>query len=285
MNNHQTSIIGITGKDSKSLHFLANLYYEPFDSESVLTVICKLSHKPNVKWKKIYSIETWVTSMDESIDGDIVAVDMDGLIYKINKSTFNKLDLNCPEGFNDVFTHSNDTTFAISLQGRIVKLKGTQFETFEDTLHRRLNAIDGLSNSIIYVAGDNGTVFYFNGNEWKEIQTPTNQNILSVHCVSENEIYFGGTQGTLLKWNGDEWKCFKKPKLDINLVDLTFFDGDLYISTGKNGIYIVKNDKIEKYKELVVYKLQTINKTLYGIGNRMIAQYDGKNWWGGNLDI
>ena len=202
-------------------------------------------------------------------------------ISKGNK--WNILDLECPDGLNSVWASNDDEAFAVGLNGERVRVIGQTVTVVRDPEARRLNAIHGTSSANVYAVGDYGVIMNYDGKIWKDLDLPTNVNLLAVLCNSENEVYVGGSRGTLLKWNGVQWEALESP--EITITSIALFNGDLYVSAGRDGVYILGKDGLEPFKDLLIYHLKTIGKNLFGIGNRLVAQFDGSGWWGGDLDI
>jgi hypothetical protein len=281
--DHNTTIVSITGIDKERLHILSNLYCEPFDSESVLSVVSKLAHNPGGVCDTYYSTETWCTSMDQSTGGTLFVVSMEGEMHVSKGNKWIILDLECPDGLNSVWASNDDEAFAVGLNGERVRVIGQTVSVDRDPEPRRLNAIHGTSSANVYAVGDNGVIMNYDGTIWKDLHFPTNVNLLAVLCNSENEVYVGGSRGTLLKWNGVQWEALESP--EITITSLALFKGDLYVSAGRDGVYILGKNGLEPFKDLLIYRLKTIGNILFGIGNRLVAQFDGVGWWGGDLNI
>jgi hypothetical protein len=280
---HNTTLVSIIGENNLNLHILSNLYHEPFDSESILSVVASLSHKPNVKWKIIYSTETWCTSMDQSAGGTLFVVSMEGELHIFQNQHWDILNLKCPNGLNAVWAANDVEAFAVGLNGEMIRVIGRTIDTFIDTEGRRMNAVHGSSPSNVWAVGDNGMVYFFDGSSWAEIKIPTNFNLISVLCISEDEVYVGGAKGTVAIWNSIEWRFIPSP--EINITSMAIYQEKLYAAAGLAGVYMLGKKGLELQKELSLYRLKTIDDLLFGLGNRLVAQFDGTGWWGGNLDL
>ncbi|MBE9569069.1 MAG: hypothetical protein IMF11_00445, partial [Proteobacteria bacterium] len=278
---HNTTLVSITGENNLNLHILANLYHEPFDAESILSVVASLSHKPNVKWKIIYSTETWCTSMDQSEGGTLFVVSMEGELHIFQNQQWDILNLKCPDGLNAVWAANDVEAFAVGLNGEMIRVTGRTMDTFIDTEGRRMNAVHGSSPSNVWAVGDNGVVYFFDGSSWAKIKIPTNLNLISVLCRSEDEVYVGGAKGTLAIWNSVEWRFIPSP--EMNITSMAIYQEKLYAAAGLKGVYLLGKKGLELHKELTLYRLKTIDDRLFGVGNRLVAQFDGTGWWGGNL--
>lgn len=280
---HNATIIGITGIDKQRLHILSNLYYEPFDSESVLSVVSKLAHEPGGACDTFYNTETWCTSMDQSSEGTLFVVSMEGEMHISKGEQWSILDLECPDGLNSVWAADDNEAFAVGLNGERVRVIGQTVTVDRKPKAQRLNAVHGTSSANVYVVGDDGVIMNYDGAKWSDLHLPTNVNLLTVLCISESEVYVGGSHGTLLKWDGVQWETLECP--DITITSLALYKGDLYVSAGQDGVYILGEDGVEPFKGLLIYHLKTIDDLLFGIGNRLVAQFDGVSWWGGDLTI
>jgi hypothetical protein len=279
---HNTSLVSITGVDNNQLRLLSNLYYEPFDPESVLSAVIALEHKPDVKWRTIHSIEQWCTAMDESKGGTLFVVSMEGELHIFKTNQWTVLDLGCPDGLNSIWAANDNQAFIVGLGGERIRVIDEKFEIIKEPKSVRLNAIHGSSESNVISVGDGGMASKFNGRNWNKIELPTNVNLLAVYCRSVNEIFIGGA-GVLYRWDGSVWYEIDAEQLTVS--SIAFFQGCFFVACGSKGIFVVKNDDLEPFKEITVYRLRKIGSILFGIGNKLVAQYDGKDWWGGDLDL
>lgn len=280
---YNASLISITGTNNTNLRVLGNLYNEPFDSESVLSVVASLSHKPEVKWEIIYSTETWCTFMDQAAGGVLFVVSMEGELHKNSRGSWQVLDLECPEGLNSVWAANDNEAFAVGIKGERIHIIDDNFEVVHDPEMRRLNALHGIHGGQVFAVGDGGLVYRFDGTTWEELESPTNVNLLAVLCCSDTEVYVAGGKGTLLRWIGTGFELLEGPETAVT--DLAIHRGQLYAAAGREGVQILRDDKLEEFKDIQVYRMNTIDDRLYCIGNRLVAQYDGEEWWGGNLTI
>lgn len=280
---HNASIVSITGESNDNLNLLANLYYEPFDSESVLSVVTSLSHKPDVKGDTIYSTDTWCTSMDKSKGGILYVVSMEGELHIFRNMKWTVINLLCPDGLNSVWAASDYEAFAVGLKGEQVRVINEAVTLTRDPNCRRLNAVHGTASSNVYAVGDDGLIFHFDGYAWTELKSPTASNLLAVLCISDKEVYVAGTAGALFKWDGVSWKRLVAPK--IKITSLAMYQNVLYAAAGSEGVFILQKKGLQEVKKLLLYRLKTIDNLLFGVGNRLVAQFDGTNWWGGNLDL
>jgi len=280
--DHNASIVSITGVNNNQLHLLVNLYYEPFDPESVLSVIATLEHKPDVKWNTIHSIEQWCTAMDQSKGGTLFVVSMEGELHVYNANKWTVLDLGCPDGLNSIWAANDNQAFIAGLGGERIRVIDEKIEITREPKSFRLNAIHGSSESNVVTVGDEGMVYKFDGINWKKIDLPTNVNLLSVYCHSEKEIFIGGA-GVLYRWDGSVWYEIDAQELIIS--SIAFYLGRFFLACGGKGVFSIQNDALELFKEITVYRLKHIDDSLFAIGNKLVAQYDGKEWWGGDLDL
>ncbi len=279
---HNTSIVSIVGKDNKQLFLLANLYYTPFDPESVLTAIVSLEHKPNIAWNTIHSIEQWCTSMDQSPGGSLFVVTMEGELHKFDGNQWSVVDLNCHDGLNSVWAANDNEVFVAGLGGERIHVVNDRIDLSKDPNNIRLNAIHGSSQKNVVAVGDEGMVFKYDGNIWSKIELPTNVNLLSVYCCSDNEILIGGAE-VLYRWDGAAWHDIESQNLIISSIE--FYENSYYVACGDNGVHVLENDKLDLFKAITVYRLKKIDSLLFGIGNRLVTQFDGQGWWGGDLNL
>ncbi len=282
---YSATLVSIVGQSHKQAYVLGNLYEEPFDPEYVTSVVLELEHKPNVKWKKLYSTPSWCTSMDRSFNGVLYVVSMEGEVHIFEAQSWQTVDLQCPDGLNSVYAANEDEAFMVGLSGQCVHWKSNNFTKIQEPGKRRLNAVHGCDADHVIAVGDEGLVYYFDGNTWDDLQCPTNLNILAVVCCSPDLAYLAGTDGLLFKWDGVGFHALEAP--DCNITDLAIFNSELYAAAGLKGIFKLDGDTLELFKELPfpIYRINSLGDRLFGIGSNVVVQYDGKEWWGGALDL
>jgi hypothetical protein len=277
------TIVGIAGTSNEDLRVLANFYHEPFDPESVLSVVLQLAHKPEPRWSTLYSTETWCTAMDQSARGTLAVVSMAGALHVSGGERWEVVDLECPDGLNSVWSSSADQLFAVGEKGERVRVSGRRVEVVRDPERRRLNGVHGSSSRAVYAVGDEGLVWHFDGEQWVELPAPTANNLLAVHCVSEREVFVAGVEGTLQRWAGGRWD--RVPGPGVTITSLATVGPTLYAAAGQDGVFALQGSRLEPLKKLPVYRLRAVGALLFGVGNRLVAQYDGAGWWGGDLEL
>ncbi len=281
--DQETTFVSLIGSNKEDLYLLANLNYVPFDPGEILSVVINLSHTPMGKWFRIYREETWLTSMDRSKNGSLFAVSMEGELHSYKQENWSTLDLKCPYGLNAVWAATDDEVFVVGLKGERIQITENSINLTKDPKERRLNSVHGLSTKKVFAVGDEGLIWVYDGVTWIELEQVTNCNLLSVLCQSEKEIYIGGANGVLLKWNGKELIWLESPK--ITITSLAWYREELYAAAGLKGVYVLKEKGLEKVKDLTLYRLKTISDLLFGISGKVIFQFNGSEWWGGDLDL
>jgi len=281
--DHYTTLLSIAGRDSKHLYALANLAPTVDDPDSIWSVVIELSHKPEVLWKRTYMMETWLTSMGQSSEGYLYAVSMDGDLHTNRTGSWVVHDLDCPAGLNAIWVTSDTEIFAVGEVGKCVRWSGGNTDVFDRIPRVSLNAIHGRSASDVYAVGDEGEILRYNGSTWSEIESPCNHSLFSVLCVSEADMYIAGA-GVLFRTVGQEWEDLHCPP-NIEITSLAVYHNELYAAAGEDGIYRLGREGLNKVKTLAIYELNVIEDLLFGIGGQLVVQFDGRGWWGGNLDL
>ena len=160
---------------------------------------------------------------------------------------------------------------------------GQQINVTRDSKKRRLNAVHGTSPTNVIAVGDRGLTLRFDGTSWVDMKPPTRKNLLTVLCRSDQEVYVAGGQGALFRWDGSKWEAIPTPEITIS--SLAIYRDVLYAASGKTGVYRMGPNGLDEFKKLILNRLRTIDDLLFGVGNRLVAQFDGTGWWGGNLSI
>jgi hypothetical protein len=280
---HHTTVVGLTGHEQKHLHMLANLSPKISDPEAIWSVITTLAHKPDFECEREYMVESWLTAMDETPSGQLFAVSMDGELHYTKKGEWTVKDLKCPDGLNAIWAASDTLLFAVGGNGCRVKIEETMGELTLDKKERGLNAVHGTSPENVYAVGEEGVIFHFDGDTWSEIESPTNGELFAVLCHRE-DVYFAGQKGVVFRLTKGKWKELHLPD-KTTATSLAWFDGTLFAATGLEGLFRLEPDGFELVKKRIFYELKIVGKLLFCYGNNLIAQFDGKEWWGGEIDL
>jgi hypothetical protein len=102
--------------------------------------------------------------------------------------------------------------------------------------------------------------------------------------VTGGEVYVAGDRGAIFRRRSELWTEIQSRR-DIKISGLAWYRDELYAAAGLNGTYKVGPHGIELAKHLVVYRMKTVGDRLFCFGNNLIAQYDGTEWWGGQLSL
>ena len=177
----------------------------------------------------------------------------------------------------------SNKVFAVGEKGERVQITDNSVNITKDSMERCLNAVHGISAQNVFAVGDEGLISIYDGIAWKELETVTNCSLLDVLCLSENEVYIGGDNGVLLRWNGKELSWLESPK--ITITSLAWYQGKLYAATGQEGVYVLGSNGLEEFKDLTIDILETIDDLLFGVAGKFVVQFNGSEWWGGDLDL
>lgn len=213
-------------------------------------------------------------------------VSMEGELHVFRQGAWRLLNLDCPSGLNSVWVATDNEAFAVGLKGERARIVGETVELVRDAEGRRLNCVHGSGPRNVFAVGDGGLIFRFDGVVWEELPALTESNLLTVLCKSEKEVYVGGAGGVLLHWNGVRWNVIRIAGIaEITITSIAFYRDTLYAAVGRAGVYVLRENVLEPIKDEVLYRLRSIDDLLFGIGNRLVLQYDGESWWGGDLDL
>ncbi len=284
MSGHTGTIVSVAGTDNLNLRMLFNLYYEPLDSDEILSMVAEGRHNPDVHWESIHQHPGWLTHLVQTGAGSLFAVSMDGELHTDRRGEWEVLDLGCEGGLNAVFAAGEDAVACVGNDGARVTLRGDAVRVDHDPRGRRLSAVHGTSARNVIAVGDGGLVCRFDGTGWEDAEVPTDANLLCVLCRSETEAYAAGTQGALLAFDGERWRPVADP-IDAGITGLAWFADRLYAVAGRGGVFRLEGARLEPIKELTLYHAQVIGDRLFAWGDKLLAQFDGQGWWGGPLDL
>lgn len=215
---------------------------------------------------------------------------MDGELIFQNGKSWDSVSLDVEVGLMDLWIEDERSVYCVGDHGEIVhvtfdgSMKMVGQEKFVDPERRRLFAIHGCSKNRIIAVGGLGLLYAYDGKTWREIDSGTNDSLMAVLCVSEKEAYVGGVNGLLFNYDGRELAKIEADE-EMTISGLAMYRGDLYVATTKNGVHVVKGGVLEQIKAVPIYRISTIGDYLVGNGERLVAYFNGKEWWGGELEL
>jgi len=147
-----------------------------------------------------------------------------------------------------------------------------------------LNSIDGFDDSTIYTVGYQGEIWFFDGTRWQQQDSPTNVVLTKVRCCSNNVVYAAGLAGVLLRKTGDSgWEQVSQQSVEDDIWGMTYFKGQLYISTYENVFLLEDDDLVEVDMQLpepisTAY-LDSDSEIMWSVGGKDIAETDDGVVW------
>jgi len=158
-----------------------------------------------------------------------------------------------------------------------------------------LSVINGPHENAIYTAGYQHTdgllpkAFFYNGQQWREIALPeVAKRITHIYVESESKIWMCGASGTLLLGNAIEgFRSLSTTDDNRFFTSLCKFQNKIYLASNQGlftydpqaperGIIPASTDLIPDLQDTNV--VGAWSKTLWSIGPKDIARFDGKTW-------
>jgi len=144
-------------------------------------------------------------------------------------------------------------------------------------------AIDGYSLKELYTVGWAGEIWQFDGFRWVDRNSPTNLILSSICCAQDDVVYLGGQRGILIQGRNDSWEITKwEEEVDVDIWDLCWFKGRLYVATMTALFILDKNKLVEvDFGALVVSSCYSLTKSegvLWSVGNSDVLSFDGNKW-------
>ncbi len=283
-NTLKTTIIGIAGDATDNLRIMCNYGTETGGWQDTESMIGKLSFSPQtgLEIEPLYETSDWLTSMAETKDGKIYSCSMRGLLHYFKSNKWRTVDLNCIGGIASICAADNDHIFAVGRDGECIHIGPRKADVFCKFHEMPLNCVAGSASDNIYAVGDYGLTIRYDGKKWNRLPEQTGKHLLYVRCFSKDEIYLCGHRGIVSRGDGENWEKLHAP--DIAFYSLARFNGTVYAAAGDNGLYKVVDSSLKHEKDIVVYRLETIDRVLMAWGGDLLAQYDGVDWWSIHLD-
>lgn len=143
-------------------------------------------------------------------------------------------------------------------------------------------SIDGFDEKDIYTVGWNGEIWHYNGRHWIQYDSPTNLILNAVTCAENGMVYACGQCGVLLRGRKDKWEVIDHQKTDLDLWDMTWFNGKLYISS-MECLYCLSEDGLKTVdlggnRQFACYHLTSVDNRMWSIGSDNVMMFDGCKW-------
>jgi len=144
-------------------------------------------------------------------------------------------------------------------------------------------AIDGYSLKELYAVGWKGEIWQYNGKKWTNRASPTNAILTAVCCAADESVYVGGQNGVLIKGRNEVWEIVEwEDEFDLDIWDLHWFDGKLYVAT-ISTLFSLHGNQLEEvdFGDVDVsscYSLTSAEGVLWSIGKEDVLSFDGTNW-------
>lgn len=286
MGDVSTSIVGLapaTTAGSK-IDMLVNVYEEPLDPEGISSAVLSVKIDQNgSQGVANYNVVEWLTSLDSTKAGLLVACSMDGNLHVREQGQWRVIASGTEQGLNQVVALSDGTAYAVAEGGQIVKLADHKASIDYPGTGIRLNGIHGCSPTCVYAVGDEGQIVHFDGRKWKALEPLTNVNLITVLCVAVDDVYVAGGMGMVFHWNGNVWK--RVPAPEVTLTSIARFKGKTYLAAGIAGVHVVNGEAVEHFKQLILHRLRAVDDLMFGVGGDLLAWFDGSGWRGGPFAV
>ncbi len=170
--------------------------------------------------------------------------------------------------------------YAISMEGELHHNRNGGWEVINIDCVCPTN-IWAYSDDELFVTGFGGELVRVKGGT---IDTLDNSRcLMDVHGSSaSNVLAVGGMALTLNVSNPPSER----------LTGLASYNGEVYVCAGEiRMVYVLKDNKPEQFKQASLYNLYPVGDHLFGVGmgkeygTALLAQFDGKNWTGQNMDL
>ena len=272
---------------------LADHIWSYHEEQYVVTSICI--------WRSSLNAHRFFVTLGE--DGEVGFMDADDHIEKIPGAGVHSEDA-IGWGYMSAMKQIGNHLYACGGAGQVYKRLGPnkwvhmdegilQAHDVADRLLPR--AIDGPSEDAIYLVGSLAAtghpprVHFWNGKTWRQLDLPKNaERIVNLYVESESRIWMCGANGTLLLGNAKEgFKSLSKVE-DNQLFTSVCQYRDLIFVASNLGLFFYDPRHPAKGIQKVVTglkpELQDANivdsceDTLWSIGPKDIARFDGKKW-------
>lgn len=144
-------------------------------------------------------------------------------------------------------------------------------------------SLDGLSENEFYAVGFGGEMFQCKKDTWRPLDSPTNLALNKIRIINPELGFVCGQKGLLLRGAGTRWEAVKHKGPTEELLDLEWFQEQLYVASA-DGLYrLEKNDALKpvktKLKNTSYGHLHAADGVLWSFGTKHLCYTeDGVAW-------
>ncbi len=245
---------------------MGNWNYEPINPEEITCcVLLVKSTLVALEWRILYSIKTWVNSINRLSSASYMLGTADGDIIRLTNGIREVFGIGNAGFISSIWGASEDDCWIAHKRG-LSHFNGKSIDRVIATgMMFKIHSSD--SNFSIAV-GAGGMVQRFDGVDWSQVESvPTNVNFVGVHCVSRSEIYISGWDGILYRWDGlNKWLKIgiTTAGVDENLTvqsPVGYLDS-VYVCISGRGLYKVEGRAARNVKSFDAISASVIDKNL-----------------------
>lgn len=233
---------------------------------------------PDERGITIYENETWFTDLWRADEGIFFITDADGVVHigGDDNWTVHKVS---ERALNVVWGLSVDSVFVAGDMGIVYHWDGSDWNQISDPLGAPILCIQGFSEDLIYVTGEAALLWYSKRGSWTQVALPTNSILAGLLVLSEDQVLIAGSNGTMFRGSEQTWQDISVS--GSNLFDLQLFQNEIYVASGADGVFMLKDDDLVPTKDNIsAYKLEANSKFLAVAGDNLAARFDGSDWFG-----
>jgi hypothetical protein len=144
--------------------------------------------------------------------------------------------------------------------------------------------VNGPHEQSVYLVGQRGAVYWRDKGPFRQIAVPTTEWLNNILVEDEGTLWICGDGGTLLRGNHrDGFTAVAPGDTRDSFLSMAVFEGRLYLA-GALGLWVLDGDRVEKARTGLSpelsdgHVLDAVDGTLWYIGYRDVARFDGHRW-------
>jgi hypothetical protein len=144
--------------------------------------------------------------------------------------------------------------------------------------------VNGPHEQSVYIVGQRGAVYWRDKEPFRQVAAPTSAWLNNILVQDEGTLWICGDGGTLLRGNHrDGFTAVAAGDTRESFLSMAIFQERLHLASA-SGLWVLDGDRIEKVRTSLCpelsngHVLDALDGTLWFIGYRDIARFDGHRW-------
>jgi len=173
-------------------------------------------------------------------EGDILILDADGNLLKMDEHGSCHVDSAAPESLHDIWISPEGSYWVVGEQGLVACYSNGEWQSPKKICDQTLCGVWGTSDRDIYVCGYFGSLWHFDGTAWAQVTLTTRKHLHHIAGIPNGRITIAGALGIIVERDrpGLPWEEHElNVDQDVNAV--IHLDDGITVAAGDTGLIVI----------------------------------------------